>query len=51
MSRCCGFFNVEGELIPTPEESAEIAQAAAQAERQRNEKLAAKLRELGVDLD
>jgi Uma2 family endonuclease len=38
------FFTPEGHLIPTPEESAET-------ERQRSEKLAAKLRELGVDPD
>ncbi len=36
------FFTPDGELVPTPEET-------AQAELQRNEKLAAKLRELGVD--
>jgi len=36
------FFTAAGELIPSPEEQ-------ATAERQRNEKLAAKLRELGVD--
>ena len=36
------FFTPEGQLVPTPEET-------AQAELQRNEKLAAKLRELGVD--
>lgn len=38
------FFSAEGELIPTPEE-------AATAERDRNQKLAAKLRELGIDPD
>ncbi|MEM6518323.1 MAG: Uma2 family endonuclease, partial [Cyanobacteria bacterium P01_C01_bin.70] len=38
------FFTADGELIPTPEE-------AAADERQRNEKLTAKLRELGVDPD
>ena len=38
------FFTAAGELIPSPEEQ-------ATAERQRNEKLAAKLRELGVDPD
>ncbi len=36
------FFTPEGELVATPEESAQV-------EQQRNEKLAAKLRELGVD--
>lgn len=52
------FFSAEGQLIPTPEESAQAAEARAEAERQRaeaerqrNEKLAAKLRELGVDPD
>jgi Uma2 family endonuclease len=38
------FFTPEGDLVPSPEETAE-------AERQRSEKLAAKLRELGVDPD
>jgi Uma2 family endonuclease len=38
------FFTSDGQLVPTPEE-------AAQAEHKRNEKLAAKLRELGVDPD
>ncbi|HEY9737389.1 MAG TPA: Uma2 family endonuclease [Trichocoleus sp.] len=36
------FFTPDGQLVPTPEE-------IAAAERRRNEKLAAKLRELGVD--
>ncbi|MEM9220198.1 MAG: Uma2 family endonuclease [Cyanobacteria bacterium P01_F01_bin.150] len=66
------FFTPEGDLVPTPEESAEAAvqqaetavqqaeaatqqaEAAAQqaeAERQQKEKLAAKLRELGIDPD
>ncbi|MBE9141177.1 Uma2 family endonuclease [Nodosilinea sp. LEGE 07088] len=38
------FFTPGGQLVPTPEET-------AQAEHQRNDKLAAKLRELGVDPD
>ncbi|MGP1387938.1 MAG: Uma2 family endonuclease [Thainema sp.] len=38
------FFTAEGDLIASPEED-------AAAERERNEKLAAKLRELGVDPD
>lgn len=38
------FFTPEGELVPTPEEEARAAQ-------QQNEKLAAKLRELGIDPD
>lgn len=59
------FFTPDGELVPTPEESAEAAnqqvEAAnqqieterqrAEAERQRSENLAAKLRELGIDPD
>jgi Uma2 family endonuclease len=50
------FFNEAGQLIPTPEEAAEAAEVMvieerqrAEAERQRAEKLAAKLRELGID--
>lgn len=39
------FFTPEGQLVPSPEEVA----AEVDAERQRNQKLAAKLRELGVD--
>ncbi|MEM7555337.1 MAG: Uma2 family endonuclease, partial [Cyanobacteria bacterium P01_A01_bin.84] len=38
------FFTSEGELVPTPEE-------VARKESQRTERLAAKLRELGVDPD
>jgi hypothetical protein len=38
------FFTPEGELVLTPEEAAQMAQ-------QQNEKLAAKLRELGVNPD
>jgi Uma2 family endonuclease len=59
------FFTAEGQLVPTPEESAEQAEARAEAEhqraeaehqraeteRQRNERLAAKLRELGIELN
>jgi Uma2 family endonuclease len=45
------FFTPAGELIPTPEEAAAAAELLADEERQRNEKLAAKLRELGVDPD
>jgi Uma2 family endonuclease len=50
------FFTPEGELVPTPEESAESAEqrateaeATAERERQQKEKLAAKLRELNID--
>ena len=45
------FFTVEGNLVPTPEESATAAQQRAETERQRNERLMAKLRELGIDPD
>ncbi|PSB11296.1 hypothetical protein C7B76_23435 [filamentous cyanobacterium CCP2] len=52
------YFTAEGQLVPTPEESAEQAEARAEAERQRaeaerqrNDRLAAKLRELGIDPD
>ena len=59
------FFSAEGALVPTPEESAAAAQQRAEnaeqrienaeqrveAERQRNERLMAKLQELGVDPD
>ena len=52
------FFTPEGELVPTPEESsdaerqrAEAERQRAEAERQQKERLAAKLRELGVDPD
>ncbi|MBE7385196.1 MAG: Uma2 family endonuclease [Leptolyngbya sp. SIO1E4] len=43
------FFTAEGQLVPSPEEVATEATAAIATERQRNEKLTAKLRELGVD--
>ncbi|MBD0336614.1 MAG: Uma2 family endonuclease [Cyanobacteria bacterium Co-bin13] len=43
------FFTAEGQLVPTPEESAAAEQQRANAEQQRADKLAAKLRELGVD--
>jgi Uma2 family endonuclease len=52
------FFTPEGELVPSPEESAtaqrqraEAAQERAEAAQQRNQKLAAKLAELGIDPD
>ena len=59
------FFTPEGELVPTPEESAqtekqqreatqqqlETAQQQLELERQQREKLAAKLRELNIDPD
>jgi Uma2 family endonuclease len=43
------FFTAEAELVPTPEEAAEAAQTNALIQQQRNDRLAAKLRELGVD--
>ncbi len=50
------FFTPEGQLIPTPVEAAEQEEQKAVQERQRadqeqqrSEKLAAKLRELGID--
>ncbi|MEL6383881.1 MAG: hypothetical protein AAFQ89_15780 [Cyanobacteria bacterium J06626_18] len=43
------FFTSDGELVPSPEEVATAATDAIAAERQRTEKFAAKLRELGVD--
>ena len=45
------FFCAEGELLPTPEEEAEIQRQQKERERQQKERLAAKLRELGVDPD
>lgn len=45
------FFTPTGELVPTPEEVAETAQQQLAAERQRNERLIAQLRALGVDPD
>ncbi|MGC9526215.1 MAG: Uma2 family endonuclease [Limnospira sp.] len=43
------FFTPEGQLVPTPEEAAENAQQQLDIERQQKEKMAAKLRELGID--
>jgi Uma2 family endonuclease len=50
------FFTAEGDLIPTPDEAADAAESEVETERQRaeaarqqNEKLAAKLRELGIN--
>ncbi|TWH38858.1 hypothetical protein CAL7102_08045 [Dulcicalothrix desertica PCC 7102] len=52
------FFTADGQLVPTPEESAEqeAQRADQQAQRaepqaQRAERLAAKLRELNIDPD
>ncbi|MGF1536671.1 MAG: Uma2 family endonuclease [Elainellaceae cyanobacterium] len=43
------FFTPDGDLVPTPEEVAQAAGEQLEAERQRSDRLAAKLRELGVD--
>ncbi|TVQ41755.1 MAG: Uma2 family endonuclease [Gloeocapsa sp. DLM2.Bin57] len=45
------YFTLEGALVPTPEEDAQRERENAQRERERAEKLAAKLRELGVNPD
>ena len=45
------YFAADGQLVPTPEESAESAQRVLEAERHRNEKLTAQLRALGIDPD
>lgn len=43
------FFSAAGKLIPTPEEAAAAAEELVDEALQRNEKLASKLRELGID--
>ncbi|MEM8603836.1 MAG: Uma2 family endonuclease, partial [Cyanobacteria bacterium P01_H01_bin.121] len=45
------WWNAEGQLLLTGEERAALERQRAETERQRAEKLAAKLRELGVDPD
>ncbi|WP_414371805.1 hypothetical protein [Synechococcus sp. H60.4] len=45
------YFFPSGELMPTPEEAEKIERQWAEQERQRAERLAQKLRELGVDPD
>ncbi|NEQ44335.1 MAG: Uma2 family endonuclease [Leptolyngbya sp. SIOISBB] len=45
------YFSLEGDLIPTPKEAAKAESQRAEAEQRRNAKLAAKLRELGIDPD
>jgi Uma2 family endonuclease len=45
------FFMADGSLVPTPEESAIAAVSEVIAERQRNERLVAQLRSLGVEPD
>ncbi len=43
------FFLPDGTLVPTPEETAEAERQRAEAEHQRNERLVAQLRSLGVE--
>jgi Uma2 family endonuclease len=45
------FFLPDGTLVPTPEETAEAEYQRAEAEQQRNERLIAQLRALGVEPD
>ncbi|QIR38039.1 Uma2 family endonuclease [Tolypothrix sp. PCC 7910] len=45
------FFTADGQLVATPEELAEQEKLRAEQEKQRSDRLAAKLRELGIDLD
>ena len=45
------FFATDGQLLPTPKEAAMESSQRAATEQLRNEKLTAKLRELGVDPD
>ncbi len=45
------YFTVQGELLPTPEELAAQETQRADEEKQRAERLAAKLRELNIDPD
>ncbi len=45
------YFTPEGELIPTPQELAQQETQRANLEAQRAERLAAKLRELNIDMD
>ncbi|MFK0732827.1 MAG: Uma2 family endonuclease [Gloeotrichia echinulata GP01] len=45
------FFTADGQLVPTPEETAEQEVQRAQQAEQKAERLAAKLRELNIDPD
>ena len=45
------FYTPEGELVPTPEEVAQQETQRAEQEKQRSDRLAAKLRELNIDPD
>ncbi|MEA5506726.1 Uma2 family endonuclease [Halotia wernerae UHCC 0503] len=43
------FYTFEGQLVPTPEETAQQEIQRAEQEKQRSDRLAAKLQELGID--
>ncbi|MFN9402110.1 MAG: Uma2 family endonuclease, partial [Dolichospermum sp.] len=45
------YFTPTGELVPTPEETAEQETKRAEKEAKKSERLAAKLRELNIDPD
>ncbi len=45
------FFTAEGELVPTPEEVAEMERQQKEEALERVDRLAAKLRELNIDPD
>lgn len=45
------FFTRDGQLVPTPEETAEQAQQQAEQAQQQLARLAAKLRKLNIDPD
>jgi hypothetical protein len=45
------FFSASGELVPTPEESADSERQQKEVAQQRADRLAAKLRELNIDPD
>ncbi|MFN7522657.1 MAG: Uma2 family endonuclease, partial [Aphanizomenon sp.] len=45
------YFTPAGELVPTPEETAEHETKRAEKEVRKSERLAAKLRELNIDPD
>ncbi|MFN5065056.1 MAG: Uma2 family endonuclease, partial [Aphanizomenon sp.] len=45
------YFTPAGELVPTPEETAEQETKRAEKEVRKSERLAAKLRELNIDPD
>ena len=45
------YFTPDGNLVPTPEESAEMEAKRAEMEAEKSKRLAAKLRELNIDPD